>query len=120
MNQGSVDARIQDYYTEHFVEAEHLTVRSVQGRLEFERVQELIACRIGPHSHVLDIGGATGVHAPPLAELGHHVVLIDPVPAQVHEAKRVAANRRTRPGWQPRAAAPLSPVSTQVRPPVPI
>jgi SAM-dependent methyltransferase len=33
-------------------------------------------------------GGATGVHAAPLAELGHEVVLIDPVPAQVQEAKR--------------------------------
>jgi len=88
MNQGDVDARIQDYYTEHFAEAKRLTVRSAQGRLEFERVQELIACRIRPHSQVLDVGGATGVHAAPLAELGHHVVLIDPVPAQVHEAKR--------------------------------
>ena len=56
--------------------------------MEFERVQELIACRIRPHSQVLDVGGATGVHAAPLAELGHHVVLIDPVPAQVQEAKR--------------------------------
>ena len=88
MNQGDVDARIQDYYGQHFVEAERLTVRSAQGRLEFERVQELIAGRIRPGSHVLDVGGATGVHAGPLAELGHDVVLIDPVPAQVLEAKR--------------------------------
>jgi hypothetical protein len=48
MNQADVDARIQDYYTEHFAEAERLTVRSAQGRLEFERVQELIACRRNP------------------------------------------------------------------------
>ena len=88
MDQANVDERIQDYYTEHFVEAESLIVRSAQGRLEFERVQELIAARIGPHSHVLDVGGATGVHAAPLAELGHDVILIDPVPAQVQEAKR--------------------------------
>jgi SAM-dependent methyltransferase len=88
MNQGDVDARIQDYYGQHFAEAERLTVRSAQGRLEFERVQELIAGRIRPGSHVLDVGGATGVHAAPLAELGHDVVLIDPVPAQVQEAKR--------------------------------
>lgn len=88
MNQADVDARIQEYYSKHFAEAERLTVRSAQGRLEFERVQELIACRIRPHSQVLDVGGATGVHAAPLAELGHHVVLIDPVPAQVQEAKR--------------------------------
>jgi SAM-dependent methyltransferase len=88
MNQADVDARIQDYYSQHFAEAERLTVRSAQGRLEFERVQELIARRIRPHSHVLDVGGATGVHAASLAGLGHDVVLIDPVPAQVREAKR--------------------------------
>ena len=88
MNQGDVDARIQDYYSQHFAEAGRLTVRSAQGRLEFERVQELIAGRIRPGSHVLDVGGATGVHAASLAELGHDVVLIDPVPAQVQEAKR--------------------------------
>ena len=77
MNQGDVDARIQDYYSQRFAEAERLTLRSAQGRLEFERVQELIVCRIRPHSHVLDVGGATGVHAAPLAGLGHDVVLID-------------------------------------------
>jgi SAM-dependent methyltransferase len=89
VSQSEVDHRIQDYYSEHFAEAQRLTVRSAQGRLEFERVQELIGARIDAHSHVLDVGGATGVHAAPLAELGHAVVLIDPVPAQVQEAKRV-------------------------------
>jgi len=88
MNQTDVDARIQDYYSQQFAEAERLTVRSAQGRLEFERVQELIAGRIRPHSRILDVGGATGVHAAPLAGQGHDVVLIDPVPAHVQEAKR--------------------------------
>ncbi len=88
MNQADVDARIQNYYTQHFAEAERLTVRSAQGRLEFERVQELITSRIPAHSRVLDVGGATGIHAAALAEQGHDVVLIDPVPAQVQEARR--------------------------------
>ncbi|GAB3765687.1 SAM-dependent methyltransferase [Nocardioides ginsengisegetis] len=88
MEQGDVDARIQTYYAQQFTEADRLTVRSAQGRLEFERVQELIAARIEAGSRILDIGGATGVHAAPLAALGHEVVLVDPVPEQVQEAKR--------------------------------
>ncbi len=83
-----MDARIQAYYSQHFAEAERLTVRSAQGRLEFERVQELIAARIPTGSRILDVGGATGVHAAALAALGHEVVLMDPVPAQVREAAR--------------------------------
>jgi len=70
MNQRTWTLASQDYYTEHFAEAERLTVRSAQGRLEFERVQELIASRIRRHSQVLDVGGARpAVHAAPLAEL---------------------------------------------------
>jgi ubiquinone/menaquinone biosynthesis C-methylase UbiE len=88
MDQAEVDARIQDYYSQHFAEAERLNVRSAQGRLEFERVQELITARIGTGSRILDVGGATGVHAAPLAALGHEVVLVDPVPEQVREAGR--------------------------------
>ena len=88
MDQAEVDARIQAYYSQHFVERERLTVRSAQGRLEYERVQELIAARIPARSRILDIGGASGIHAAPLAALGHDVVLIDPVPEQVHEASR--------------------------------
>jgi SAM-dependent methyltransferase len=88
MDQATVDARIRAYYSQQFAEAERLTVRSAQGRLEFERVQELIAARISPGSRILDIGGATGVHAAPLAASGHEVVLIDPVPEQVREAGR--------------------------------
>ena len=88
MDQAELDARIQAYYSRDFVEAERLTVRSAQGRLELERVQELIAARIPEGSRILDVGGATGVHAAPLAARGHEVVLIDPVPSQVHEALR--------------------------------
>lgn len=87
-DQAAIDARIQDYYSHQFAEAQRLTVRSAQGRLEFERVQELIASRVSPRSRVLDVGGATGVHAAPLADQGHQVVLIDPVHAQVRAASR--------------------------------
>jgi SAM-dependent methyltransferase len=37
---------------------------------------------------VLDIGGATGIHAKPLAAAGHHVTLVDPVEEQVVKAQR--------------------------------
>ncbi len=88
VDQAELDTRIQAYYSQHFAEADRLTGRSAQGRLEFERVQDLIAARVAPGSRILDIGGATGVHAAPLAALGHQVVLLDPVAAQVREAAR--------------------------------
>lgn len=56
-----------------------MTVLSGQGRLEFERVQEL---RESNPAHILDIGGATGVHALRPTERGHAVVMIDPLPEQ--------------------------------------
>lgn len=88
-DQADLDARVQTYYTEQFREAERLTVRSAQGRLELERAQELVRARIPPGARVLDVGGATGVHAAALAEAGHDVVLVDPVPAQVAAAAQV-------------------------------
>ena len=83
-----MDARVQAYYGRDFAEGERLTARSAQGRLELERVQELIAARVPARSRILDVGGATGVHAALLAALGHEVVLLDPVAEQVGEAAR--------------------------------
>jgi SAM-dependent methyltransferase len=37
---------------------------------------------------VLDIGGATGIHARPLAAAGHRVTLVDPVEEQIVKARR--------------------------------
>ncbi len=88
MDQAVIDSAIQVYYAEQFDESVRLTSRSAQGALEFIRVQEIIAARIGPSSRILDIGGATGIHAAALARAGHHVTLIDPVEAQVVEAQR--------------------------------
>ena len=88
MDQSELDARIQVYYAEQFEEAERLTTRSAQGRLEPERTQELVAARVPAGSRILDVGGATGVHAALLAAAGHAVTLLDPVPAQVEAARR--------------------------------
>ena len=88
MDQAAIDVAITDYYAHQFDESARLTGRSLQGALEFIRVQELIEERIVPRSRILDIGGATGVHAAPLADAGHRVTLIDPVEAQVVRARR--------------------------------
>lgn len=37
-------------------------------------------------ARILDVGGATGVHAARLADAGHRVDLIDPVPSHVARA----------------------------------
>lgn len=88
MDQAGIDAAIQTYYGQQFDEHSRLTTRSVQGQLEFVRTQELVTGRITEHSRILDVGGATGVHAAALAEAGHHVVLVDPVEEQVRLARR--------------------------------
>ncbi|WP_275003545.1 class I SAM-dependent methyltransferase [Promicromonospora iranensis] len=86
--QSSVDARVQEYYSGRTGWDEHarLTVGSAQGPVEHTRTQELIRQRLAPGARVLDVGGATGVHAAPLADDGYDVVLVDPVAAQVARA----------------------------------
>jgi SAM-dependent methyltransferase len=64
------------------------------GRLEFLRTWDLLtrvlpparAGRAPTPARVLDVGGATGVYAGPLAAAGYRVHVIDPVPAQVAAA----------------------------------
>jgi SAM-dependent methyltransferase len=87
-DQGTVDARVQEYYSGRTGWDEHarLTVGSAQGPVEHTRTQELIRQRLAPGARVLDVGGATGVHAAPLADDGYDVVLVDPVAAQVARA----------------------------------
>ncbi len=86
MEQATIDEAIQSYYGHQFDESARLTTRSAQGVLEFLRVQEIIGARVAPRSRILDIGGATGIHAAPLAGAGHRVTLIDPVQSQVSAA----------------------------------
>ena len=87
-SQEDIDRQIQAYYGGlDWDEGARLTSRSAQGRLEFERTQELIAERIPAGSRIADVGGATGVHAAALAAAGHHVRLLDPVIEQVDRAR---------------------------------
>jgi SAM-dependent methyltransferase len=86
-DQDAIDARIQAYYDRQFAESERLTTRSAQGRLEHQRTQELIRELVPPGSRILDVGGATGAHAAPLAADGYVVHLLDPVASQVEAAR---------------------------------
>lgn len=88
MDQARIDAAIQTYYVELFDENARLTTRSAQGRLEFERTQEIVRYATPAPARILDLGGATGVHAAALAAGGYEVVLVDPVPNHVEAARR--------------------------------
>ncbi len=64
------------------------------NRLERARTQELVQRLLRPApSVVLDVGGGAGVYALWLAEQGHQVHLVDPVPLHLEQA-RAAAGRR--------------------------
>ncbi|MEU4739200.1 methyltransferase domain-containing protein [Actinosynnema sp. NPDC023658] len=79
-----MDQEIRDFYAQGF-ERERLHVGG-NGRLEFLRTQEVVRRFAGPRSRVLDVGGATGVHAAWLARDGHDVLVVDPVPSHVEVA----------------------------------
>lgn len=71
---------------------ENARIRQGLGQLEFLRTQAIVRKHLprGP-LHVIDVGGATGVHASWLASDGHHVQLFDVVPEHVGAAQRDAA-----------------------------
>lgn len=65
-------------------------ITSPSGRLEFLRTQDVLRRLIGPDPiTVLDVGGATGIHARWLAQDGHTVTLVDPVASQVTTAATI-------------------------------
>jgi SAM-dependent methyltransferase len=62
------------------------------GRLEFLRTRELLARFLpGPPAAVLDVGGAAGAYALPLAAQGYEVHLVDPVALHVEQARAASA-----------------------------
>ena len=74
-------------YGSEFDEGDRLVSRSGAGILEFERTQAIVRSLVPPGSRIIDVGGATGVHAAALAADGYAVTLVDPVPAQVRRAQ---------------------------------
>ena len=62
------------------------------GRLEFLRTRELLARFLpAPPATVLDVGGAAGAYALPLAAEGYEVHLVDPVALHVEQARAASA-----------------------------
>ncbi|MGE5829207.1 MAG: methyltransferase domain-containing protein [Micromonosporaceae bacterium] len=59
------------------------------GRLEFLRTRDVLARVLpGPPASVLDVGGATGVYAAPLAAEGYRVHVVDPLPEHAEASGR--------------------------------
>jgi SAM-dependent methyltransferase len=79
MDEARLEPEILAYYSDAWDEDARL--RSALGGLELVRTQEIIRRHLpGGSLRVLDVGGASGIHAEWLLEDGHHVHLIDPVP----------------------------------------
>ncbi len=88
MTQERIDAAVQEFYA-RVDEGARLTTLSAAGRVELERTQALVRRLLTAPGRVLDVGGATGVHATWLAADGHDVTLVDPVAEQVRRAAEV-------------------------------
>jgi ubiquinone/menaquinone biosynthesis C-methylase UbiE len=59
------------------------------SRLEYLRTWELLERFLPvPPAQLLDVGGGAGAYAVPLAEAGYDVVLVDPVPLHVDQARQ--------------------------------
>jgi SAM-dependent methyltransferase len=62
------------------------------GRLEFLRTRELLSRVLpAPPATVLDVGGAAGAYALPLAAEGYEVHLVDPIALHVEQARAASA-----------------------------
>jgi ubiquinone/menaquinone biosynthesis C-methylase UbiE len=84
----ALDDEILGYY-ERAEEVSRL--RAGLGRLEFLRTQEILRRVLPPPpARIADVGGGAGVHASWLAEDGYSVMLIDPVPLHVEQARAAA------------------------------
>ncbi len=89
MDQTDFDQLMQAFYSDHWAESDRLVTFSPAGLAEFVRVQEIVRERLPEPCRVLDVGGATGIHASWLAADGHRVTLLDPVAVQVEAARRI-------------------------------
>ncbi|WP_432565342.1 class I SAM-dependent methyltransferase [Kineococcus sp. SYSU DK003] len=84
-----MDELAEDYYARG---REHTRLTSGTGRLEFWRTTELLARWLpAAPAVVLDVGGAAGAYALPLAARGHTVHLVDPAPVHVEQARAASA-----------------------------
>lgn len=85
----ALDPAILAFYRDRYEEDGRLR-RSAHGRLELLRTRELLGRYLPPApADVLDVGGATGVHARWLLEQGYRVHLVDPVAEHVAQAATI-------------------------------
>lgn len=81
-----LDPDVAAYY-ERGEEQARLDGGSPSGPLELERTKELLERFLpDPPARILDVGGGPGVYAAWLAELGHDIRLLDPIPLHVEQA----------------------------------
>jgi len=80
-----IPVEIASYY-EQGREADRLSVD--RGELERVRTQSILARHLPPPpATIVDVGGATGVYAFPLAQAGYRVNLIEPVALHLEQAR---------------------------------
>jgi SAM-dependent methyltransferase len=66
---------------------ERQRLRSGAGRLEYLRTLDILGRALpSAPARIIDVGGATGVYAKPLADAGYDVQVVDPVPGHVAAA----------------------------------
>jgi ubiquinone/menaquinone biosynthesis C-methylase UbiE len=81
-----IDPSIDAFYAQS---AEESRLKMGLGPLEFERNKDLIS-RYLPSSNgvIADIGGGAGHYSQWLANLGHQVILVDPVIKHIRQAEK--------------------------------
>lgn len=91
----NLNKEIQAYYNQ---DQEQTRLESSRGQLEQTRTEQLLARFLPPPpSVVVDVGGATGVYAFPLAKKGYTVHLIDPMPLHIEHVTVIAAKHPQHP-----------------------
>jgi ubiquinone/menaquinone biosynthesis C-methylase UbiE len=86
-------SEVREHYEVEIVEAERLSRGA--GQLELARTQEIIRRHLPPGPlEIHDVGGGAGVHAVWLADDGHSVHVVDPMPSHVEAAQRLASASR--------------------------
>ncbi len=83
-----LDPEIACYYEHRYDEGARLGAGP--GAIELLRTQQIISRHLGDRPlRIADIGGGPGVYARWLAELGHDVVLVDPIERHVEAARSI-------------------------------
>ena len=94
MAEPRIPKEVHEYYATRIREDDR--IRDGIGELELLRTQAVVRRHLPPGPlRVLDVGGATGVHAEWLLAEGHQVHLVDPVDAHVEQALSVLGHNET-------------------------